>query len=81
MPIAIKDSKIDITSEKSSRKLAEKLTDAKEWEQVKAGFKEMGKTLGIVDEAEGHDLKDKIKAALGKDTFAKLMKLAKAADE
>ena len=41
----------------------------------------MGKTLGIVDEAEGHDLKDKIKAALGKDTFAKLMKLAKAADE
>ena len=62
-------------------KLAEKLTDAKEWEQVKAGFKEMGKTLGIVDEAEGHDLKDKIKAALGKDTFAKLMKLAKAADE
>ena len=62
-------------------KLAEKLTDAKEWEQVKAGFKEMGKTLGIVDEAEGHDLKDKFKAALGKDTFAKLMKLAKAADE
>ena len=62
-------------------KLAEKLTDAKEWEQVKGGFKEMGKTLGIVDEAEGHDMKDKLKAALGKDTFEKLMKLAKAADE
>ena len=62
-------------------KLAEKLTDAKEWEQVKAGFKEMGKTLGIVDEAEGHDMKGKLKAVLGKDTFEKLMKLAKAADE
>lgn len=62
-------------------KLAKKLTDAKEWEQVKGGFKEMGKTLGIVDEAEGHDMKDKLKAALGKDTFEKLMKLAKAADE
>ena len=61
-------------------KLAEKLTDGKEWEQVKAGFKEMGKTLGLVDEAEGHDMKDKLKAALGKDTFAKLMKLAKAAE-
>ena len=60
-------------------KLAKKLTDAKEWEQVKGGFKEMGKTLGIVDEAEGHDMKDKLKAALGKDTFEKLMKLAKAA--
>ena len=61
-------------------KLAKKLTDAKEWEQVKGGFKEMGKTLGIVDEAEGHDMKDKLKAALGKDTFEKLMKLAKAAE-
>ena len=62
-------------------KLYDMLTDAKEWEQVKGGFKEMGKTLGIVDEAEGHDMKDKLKAALGKDTFEKLMKLAKAADE
>ena len=60
-------------------KLADKLTDAKEWEQVAAGFKEMGKTLGLVDEAEGHDMKDKLKSALGKDTFEKLMKLAKAA--
>ena len=60
-------------------KLAEKLTDGKEWEQVAAGFKEMGKTLGIVDEAEGHDMKDKLKAALGDGTFEKLVKLAKAA--
>ena len=62
-------------------KLADKLTDGKEWEQVAAGFKEMGKTLGLVDEQDekGESMADKLKKVIGNKTYEKLVKLAKAA--
>jgi DNA mismatch repair ATPase MutS len=65
----------------SFKKLADKLTDGKEWEQVAAGFKEMGKTLGIVDEQDEQEgsWKDKLKKIIGNSTYEKIAKLAKAA--
>ena len=52
------------------------------WEQVAAGFKQMGKELGLVDEQDekGGSMKDKLKSALGNKTFEKIMKLVKAAE-
>ncbi len=65
----------------SFKKLADKLTDGKEWEQVAAGFKEMGKTLGLVDEQDEQEgsWKDKLKKIIGNSTYEKIAKLAKAA--
>ena len=65
----------------SFAKLADYVTDGKNWEQVAAGFKEMGKELGLVDEQDekGGSMKDKLKSALGNKTFEKIMKLVKAA--
>jgi len=65
----------------SFAKLADYVTDGKNWEQVAAGFKEMGKELGLVDEQDekSGSMKDKLKSALGNKTFEKIMKLVKAA--
>ena len=66
----------------SFAKLADYITDGKNWEQVAAGFKQMGKELGLVDEQDekGGSMKDKLKSALGNKTFEKIMKLVKAAE-
>tara|TARA_B100000900_G_scaffold302944_2_gene261518 strand:+ start:104 stop:499 length:396 start_codon:yes stop_codon:yes gene_type:complete len=66
----------------SFKKLGDYLTDGKNWEQVAAGFKQMGKELGLVDEQDekGGSMKDKLKSALGNKTFEKIMKLVKAAE-
>ena len=65
----------------SFAKLADYVTDGKNWEQVAAGFKEMGKELGLVDEQDekGGSMKDKLKSALGNSTYEKIMKLIQAA--
>tara|TARA_R100001509_G_scaffold163165_1_gene136840 strand:- start:56 stop:457 length:402 start_codon:yes stop_codon:yes gene_type:complete len=64
----------------SFKKLGEYLTDGKNWEQVKAGFAEMGKTLGLNEQDEPvGGMADKLKKMLGNKTFEKLTTLAKAA--
>ena len=65
----------------SFAKLGDYLTDGKNWSQVKAGFAEMGKTLGLVDEQDekGSDMQARLKKILGNSTYEKLATLAKAA--
>ena len=64
----------------SFAKLGDYLTDSSNWNQVKAGFKEMGKTLGLNEQDEPvGGMADKLKKILGNKTFEKLTTLAKAA--
>ena len=64
----------------SFAKLGDYLTDGKNWDQVKDGFKEMGKTLGLNEQDEPTGgMAEKLKKILGNSTFEKLATLAKAA--